>query len=454
MRRATPREILVAGWLAFMVYAYPGYMSFDSVYQLGEARSGVFSDGHPPAMAELWRLVDSVVAGPVGMLLIQSTCFLAGLYLLFRRRMPARVSAFVAIGVLLFPPITSLMAVIWKDSQMTAFLVLGTAFMLDDNRRRKIAGLAFLVAGTAMRHNALVMTFPLVVMLFQWSAAHRFWKRHALALVAWIAVTGTAQMVSRALTTEQRHIWVDSLALCDITSTLRYVPDTIPDAQLEAELAGTPVIPTHDLHVHARGQELGAPVDALWNSAYAFFAIPKDEAERAAVTRAWRTIVFGHFGAYLTYRLEVFRRVLGLIDIPLTSPVYNWFTDVQDPWGSGAKIGHDAAAGKLQNLLREGIHIVGATYVFYVLVYVVLALLLVPFAFRDRTVLALLVSAIFGEGIMFVIAPTTDWRYSFWTILSVVLAIVLLVARRLYRVTDREDHEAVVGLAGSDPVRA
>ena len=332
LRRTTPRQILVAGWLGFLLYAYPGYMSYDSVYQLGEARSGHFSDGHPPAMAELWRLVDGVIRGPVGMLLIQSTCFLLGVYLLFVRRMRPRTAALAAVGVLWFPPVAGLMAVIWKDSQMTAFMVLGTALMLDERRARKLFGLALLSLGTAMRHNALVMTFPLVVILFTWKPGLRFWKRHALAFAAWIAVTGTAQLVDRVLTDEQRHIWVDSIALCDITSTLRYVQPTIPDDQLRKELEGTPVIPTSDLHAHTRGEPLGGGVDPLWNTAYAFFAIPKNEAERTAVVRAWRTIVFSHLDAYLTYRFEVFRRVLQLTDLPLTSPVYNWFTDVQDPW--------------------------------------------------------------------------------------------------------------------------
>lgn len=429
-KRVTPRQILVGGWLAFMVYAYPGYMSYDSVFQLGESRSGHFSDGHPPAMAELWRLVELVITGPLGMLLIQSTCFLAGVFLLFRRRMQPRTAALCAIGVLLFPPVGSVMAVIWKDSQMTAYLVLGTALMIEESRRRKLAGLALLALGTAMRHNALVMTFPIVILAFSWTPSHGFWKRYALAFAAWIAVTATAQVGSRLLTDEQRHIWASGMALCDITSTLRYVEPTIPDDQLRQMLAGTPVAVTHDLHAYTRAQPLGEWVDALWNTAYSFFRLPKNDAERDAVGRAWRTIVLAHVPEYLRYRWEVFRRVLQLPPVTLASPVYNWFTDIQDPYGSAAKIGHDAAGGKLQDLLREGIHVVGATWVFYIMLYVVLLGLLIPFSLHDREVLALLVSAIFGEAIMFIIAPTTDWRYSFWTVLAVVLSIVMVVARR------------------------
>ena len=59
--------ILAVAWAGLAVYAYPGYLSFDSGWQLREARTGVFSDWHPPVMAAIWSLVDRVVAGPIGM---------------------------------------------------------------------------------------------------------------------------------------------------------------------------------------------------------------------------------------------------------------------------------------------------------------------------------------------------------------------------------------------------
>ncbi|HSN26085.1 MAG TPA: hypothetical protein VLT45_07360 [Kofleriaceae bacterium] len=430
LRRATPRQILVAGWLGFMLYAYPGYMSYDSVFQLGEARAGRFSDQHPPAMAELWRIVDHVITGPIGMLLLQSVCFLAGVYLLFRRRMQPRTAAIAASLVLWFPPVSSVMAVIWKDSQMSAYIVLGTALILEPRRAWKLAGLALLVLGTAMRHNGLATTFPIVVVLFSWDPAHRFVKRHAIALAVSIAVIGAAQLVTRVLTDEPRHGWSTSFALVDITATLRYVEPTIPDDQLRALLAGTTVLPEHDLHEATRREPLGEWVTAYWDTAYSFFAVPKTAAERDAMTAAWRRVVPSHLGAYLTYRLEVFRRLLGLPPVHLASPVYNWFTDIQDIYGSAVKAGHDAGPAKVQDLLRRAMHWLGATYVFWIMTYAVLALLLIPFCFWDREVLALVASAILSEAALFVVAPTTDWRYSFWLVLAVVLAIVLVVARR------------------------
>lgn len=429
VRRATPLQILVAGWLGFMLYAYPGYMSYDSVFQLAEARADHFSDQHPPAMAELWRLVDHVIAGPVGMLLLQSTCFLAGVFLLFRRRMQPRTAAIAASLVLWFPPVSSVMAVIWKDSQMSAYILLGTALILEPRRATKLAGLALLALGTAMRHNGFATSFPIIVVLFSWEPAHRFVKRHAISLAVSIAVIACAQLLTRALTDEPRHGWSTSLALVDITATLRYVEPTIPDDQLRAMLAGTTVLPEHDLHEATRREPLGEWVTAYWDTAYSFFAVPETAAERDAMTNVWRRVVPSHLGAYLTYRLEVFRRLLELSPVHLASPVYDWFTDIQDLYGSAAKIDHDASGAKLQDLLREAMQWLGATYMFWIMAYAVLALLLIPFCRRDREVFALVASAILSEALLFVVAPTTDWRYSFWLVLADVVATVLVAAR-------------------------
>src|ERR1700690_1948103 len=119
LRALSPHQLLILGWSGFMAYAFPGYMSFDSVFQLRMSRSGWLIDGHPPFMAAMWRFVELFVAGPVGMLVIQTTAFLIGAYLVFRTLMSPKRAAIVASLVLWFPPIASVMAVIWKDSQMT-----------------------------------------------------------------------------------------------------------------------------------------------------------------------------------------------------------------------------------------------------------------------------------------------------------------------------------------------
>jgi hypothetical protein len=428
----SPRIVLGLGWLGFLVYAFPGYMSFDSIYQLNEARSGVLSDGHPPAMAELWRWVEYVIAGPLGMLVIQSVAFLVGVYLVLAPRMRPRTAAIVAVLVLWFPPIASLMAVIWKDAQMSGFLMLGTGLVISQSRRMRVAGLAAFLMATLMRHNALLMTGPLIFFCFVWSERHRWWQRYSLAVAAWLAVTLSAQVITGALTDKKTYIWTDSLALCDMAATLRYTPEPIPDAELHQIFDGIHVFPEHDLQEFSRAVVPGANyIENLWHTTYTMFAVPKTQAERNAVARAWRTIVFGHLGPYLRYREEVYTRVLQLRDFDAdASPIYNWFVDIQGPYYSSIRADHDAASSKLQDELRVDIHVVGRTPLFRIMFYVVLAVLLVPFAIRDREAIGLLASAFTNEAALFLLAPTTDWRYSFWLIVATVVALALIVARR------------------------
>jgi len=432
----TPRQIVFAGGLAFLLYAFPGYMSYDSVYQLQEARWDIFSDGHPPAMAELWRIVDYFVAGPLVMLLIQTACFVTGAYLILRTRMRPRTAAIVAVLTLWFPPVAAFMAVIWKDSQMVAFIVLGTGLLLTSSRRLHIVGLVAIAAGTAMRHNALVMTLPLIGLLFEWRPDLRWWKRYAIALVAWVAVTLSARMVSGALTDNPRYLWTNSIAMCDIAATLRYTTPTIPDAELRQLLEGVRLWPDENLHemMRAGDEEHGDYVTILWNTTYRIFAIPRNAAERDAVVRAWKRIVLTHPHEFLTYRWKLYSRMLGVVGDTGESPVYNWFTDIQDPYGSAARIDHDAAAAKIQNWLRGAMHWFGETPLFRIMVYVVLALVLLLFCRRDRLAFALLASGLMSEGILFLIAPTTDWRYSCWLIVCTTFAAIMIIARRAQRV--------------------
>jgi hypothetical protein len=432
-RTLSPRQLLIAGWCGFMAYAFPGYMSFDSATQLRMSRSGWLIDGHPPFMAALWRVVELFVAGPIGMLVIQTTAFLVGAYLVFRTVMSPRRAAIVATLVLWFPPIAAVMAVIWKDSQMTGFLVLGFGLLLQGRRRDHVLGLVAVLIATLMRHNAMTITGPLLVFAFRWDPAYGWLKSTALAIVAWIAITLTAGLINSALTDEEQHFWHTTIALGDIAGTVRAEQAPISDAEL-AQLAPGVRFLVPDVQTYLQRADVsGDFANRLWRVTLQVIAVPRTAAERAAVTAAWKRIVFGHVHAYGAYRWEIIRRLLGLYDETGASPVYNWFTDIQDPYLSASKIDHDATGAHVQDVLRDAIHVVGVSPIFSVTVYLVLVVVLLPFAFRDREVFGLLASAITGEIALFPIVPTSDWRYSYWTIVAVVFSVVMLVARRMRR---------------------
>ncbi len=428
--KVKPFTILVLGWVGLMLYAYPGYMSYDSTSQLTEARSGIYSDWHPPAMAALWRYVDFVIPGPFGMLIIQSVCFLTGAYLLLRRVMSARAAAICASLLLWFPAVSSIMAVIWKDSQMAGFLLLGTALMLSPRRRIKLTGIAFLLLGSMMRHNAFTMTFPLVVLLFVWSTKHGWLKRHAISIATWLAITVSAQLLSGWLTDNPQHLWHRSLALIDIVGTLSYA-DPISDAELAPMFEGTPIVAKDRLQGRARkAYNPDWTLDVIWSETNRLFSEPTTVEQREAITRAWKKIVTGNPRAYLSYRMEMFRRLIQFSNKPVGSSIYVWFTDIQDLQGSAQRLQHNSSASKVQAKLQYAMIWLGTTWLFKPYMYLFIALALLPFCLRDRYVFALITSGLTSEAALFILGPTLDFRYSFWLVITCVMVAMISIARR------------------------
>jgi hypothetical protein len=143
-------------------------MSFDSIVQLTQARSGAFSDWHPPVMSWIWRQLDRAYPGPLGMVLIQNLMFWAGLVLVARLSIrPWALALFVALAVGLGPPFFPLLGVVWKDTAMGAALLLVFGlFLLGQNTNGRwplLFGWLFLLYAACLRHNTLPAVLPLAL---------------------------------------------------------------------------------------------------------------------------------------------------------------------------------------------------------------------------------------------------------------------------------------------------
>ena len=159
-----PRVVLVAGWIVFVLGCYPGYLSYVSATQLGEVRSGVFSDAHPAVMTQLWSWAEYVAAGPFPMLALQSGLALFGLAAIARGTLSARAAVVVAVAIVLFPPVFAPLAVIWPESLLAGCLLAGTAALCIPGRRYQIAGAIALVVACACRLEAALAIIPIVAL--------------------------------------------------------------------------------------------------------------------------------------------------------------------------------------------------------------------------------------------------------------------------------------------------
>jgi hypothetical protein len=424
----TPRRILLAGWAAFLIYAWPGFMSTDSTVQLLEARAWSFGDGHPPLMAVVWRVLELVISGPAGMILVQSACVLFGAYHLLRRALSARAAAIAACAILLFPPNLATFAVVWKDSQMAAYLIAGTAAILSERAWVRYAGLFLLFLASGMRYNAFPATFAIVVLL--WPSRGAFVRRHAIALAAWAAITGASFAANKLLVDREWHYWHWTIAYMDIAGTLHH-GGPHSDDDLRATLDGVPLRADRD--IQAAIDRAFDPADFLYQNRGRdqLFRRPKDAAQRDAIARAWRRVVLGDPTAYLAYRFAVFREVLHLSDRDHGSPAYVWFVDIQDPWAARDATDHFAEPSGFQTDARDAMLELGDTWLFRPYLYLAIALVLVPFAVRaGRDAFAVVASGLAYQAALIFVAPTPDFRYSHWLVASVTIAVVMVVARR------------------------
>lgn len=415
----TPHRALGAAYALFLVYAFPGYMSPDSVMQLEQARSLQYSDWHPPAMAALWTVADTIVAGPAGMLLLQGTVLLAGMFRLLRRHMPERAAALAAGAILVFPPVLAPMAVIWKDPLMAALFVLGASYLVEG--RRWPAAL-LLGLGCAMRANAPAAGLPLVLLL--WPSARDGWRRIAIAFAAWLSITTAALAVDRALTRVPQHAWACSLAPADLGGVIRFSHHRYTDADLEQILAGTPLM-VHE-GIEARTRKIYTPVTwwPMSNGDDRLFNWPDTEAQRDAIGRAWWTLVRDNPGAYAWHRWKVFQEVLGVTKNPVFDPV--WTIHQGTP-----ELHHDASSGRLQRALAATTHwLAEHTPLFRPYLYALLALVLLVACRRRRELVALLASGLVYELTMLPFAPSPDFRYSHWLVVCAVIAGAAAISSR------------------------
>ncbi len=431
VRDARPGVILAVGWLFLIVYAYPGQMTTDTFDHISEARAGIYTDAHPPALNLMWKLCELVIAGPFGILIVQSLTFLLGLYAVMRRTFSPRGSAWAAAALFVFPPVMLPLAVVWKDALMAGFLMLGVGGLVDPRRSRKLGGLAALLLGTAFRYNAFAGTLALVLLLFEWTPGLHWIKRYAISLTAWLAITFGAFTCNARLTDQPMHFWYSSLAVYDIVGTLSHVDRDLPDAELEKLFEGTGLLVHHG--IHARIRDLFDPRDfmpivtdekrMLWNLPV-YGQTPAPEAQREAIGRAWQEIVTTYPGAYVRYRLDVLAEVLSFTrDRPagvvqrrqLQRPEFAYSQAVPTGWS------------KLQNHLTYYMSTLWKVLpIFVPWMYVALALLLLPFTRKHRDVFALLASGLVMESSLVVLAPSPDYRYSHWLVICVCISVVTL----------------------------
>jgi hypothetical protein len=410
---------------AFTVLAfYPGYMSPDSVAQLGQARSGQFDAWHPPLMAWAWGLLDRWVPGPVGMLLLQNALFWSGLALAAATTLPGPRGAVAVMGVGLLPPVIALLGTIWKDVQMGAALTLATGLLIQSGRRGgtlpRMAAVAALGYAAAVRHNAWLAILPLAAWL-AWQVAR---ERGLFAPRAW-AVAGGA-LLTLAL---QATVGLATRAVLDGGPTYPLQDCFVHDLVAISLASGRDELPAWEYHgtgtapieVQVR-RYVPETVDTLVYAprGYRHFT---DGVRASDLRLHWLDAVRRHPGTWLRHRWGIFSRLLGVEDSHLI------FWGGVDPNPLGVVLRPSALNHSVMAVLRA----LERTFLFRVWLWWAAGVVALGWAVRTGRATAgtwaLVASGALYLIPFFVAAPSDDFRYAWWTVLTTLLALFSLRRR-------------------------
>jgi hypothetical protein len=422
--RLQPRWILLAGWLVFLLYSYPGYMYTDGADQLMDSRTGVFTDWHSPVFTQIWRIVGLVIAGPPGMLLVQSGLTVFGAFYLLRRGMSERAAAIAAACTLVFPPIMVTTAIVCAESTVAALFVASAALLASSCRARNAGGLALLVFAAGVQHGVAIAALPIIIALFRWNNSLRRWQTVAIAGGACIVVALLGAGLDRVVVdmhTERKQV---TGAMADIVGTVARA-EPLADDRIRGLLAGVQLAPGADIQARARRVE-GKPLFFAATDQRLFEPLATAE-ERAAVYDARWGVIRAMPGAYFAHRWNQLTRTLGFRGSRL-QPVYVQFVEILPREALATQ--HDSRYSRIQSLLIDAVIALEELPLFSPYVYVLVSLLLLPLALVRRVHYAtmLLASGLAYTAWLFVSIDRVEYRDSHWIIVATALAIALLVA--------------------------
>ena len=426
----------LAGFGVSLAVLYPGQYTYDSAFQIWQARSGRFFNITPVPMLWVWSQLLRIFDNPASLLVLNLAMFWSGIALcLHALRAPIgfRVGALMVCG--LNPLTLAQMAHLLSDAHMTAALILAVGLLAQAMRRRRapliwIAWILILHAGS-IRQNALVAVIPVGILAVGAMRMPRaLTVRSVLVAVVLTAVLtaafGTA--LDRTLTVERRSLWpmlaLWDLAAVSVATDELLLPSFTHGAGMSVEeLRETRAFdPVSTTALFSRSRSgIGSGLDQ-----------PYSREQEQAIARAWWDAVTRHPGAYLAHRMQTMvlltarqggdRGGIGYYvgraryrDNPLLPSA--WFPDAQK----------DAYA-VFASLSR--------TWMFAGLPYLLIHLIVVGVALLRRRsldsglALGISASALLYAASFFVLAPSAELRYLTWPIVTAPLALALLIGQR------------------------
>lgn len=419
VRQLTLRSLVFA-WVAVSFYAFmPGLMSPDSLSQYGQGLSGVYSNAHPPLMSFVLGLCARTFASPWPLLLLDLLMLAGGMALLAKHARPGRFlwAVLLVVAYLVLPTTWSLGVVLWKDSALAGVLLLSVAALAE---RRFLLGIALMIVAMLLRHNSIIAVAPMLFFVtghFTKLAASKL-KRAGATLAMMVLMSTVPPAVERFSRAE------DTCMLCmpavlDLSAIYIERPDELQQSVFvndvgieDLKRTYTPSTMIFILH----GQEPG-----VRHIAPGFV-----ETHRKEILREWADVIPRHPLIYLKSRFLFFKYLLGIG----TAETFYAFHIGIDGNAWGLKLEHPEAGvhlwlRKVQDATRHDLPFRGW---FWLGLSTVLCIVLF-IRQRESLAFATALSGFLFTFTLLLLAPSADFRYLFWTIVSCFATGALMLRR-------------------------
>lgn len=425
LKAYTTTLVVVLSWGVCLAADLPGHLSYDSVIQLLEGRTGAYSGWHPPVMSWLLGLFDAIHSGTALFVVFDALLFFGALVaLIWIGPVRSWVAPVVAAVVGVTPLALLYQGIVWKDVLFADVAVAGFAALAFAAARWNSTPLRFALlaaslvllslAAMARQNGVLVVAAAGVAIGWiaslhdsrRWRAAIGYGAAFLVAAALVVTVSNVAlglRIVAPSGPAKQLRLLelydIIGVVTADPSVRLDILKSETPDLEREVRTDGVRLYNPERNDPLAASQRLSADLN--------------DDDSFAPVRAQWLNVIVHHPLTYLKVRAEVFRWVFATPDIRACLP---YLVGVSGPEAQMQRLGieerdddrDEALSAYTAPLLQTPV----LSHVFYALLaFVALVLLLRRRRPADIAIAALQAGALVFTASFFVIGIACDYRY-------------------------------------------
>jgi len=407
--RRAASAILLGGTAVMLALTAPGQLTYDSVQQLASGRSGAYNSWHPPVMAWLLGVFDTIVPGTLLFLLFQALLLLGAFLVLLSLKPRGTSTVLVALAIVLTPQFLMFQGQIWKDilganAAIAGFTALA-AFAKTERRRWLVAAVLLLALAAGVRQNAVVL-LPVAALALAWPRKRWLLGFGFLVVTVTLGLGTSLWLVARSDGGDGAAAQVRLGQAYDLAGALARDP-TLPLPSLAAE------DPAFETVLRQKSPVLYTP---LRNDPFAADPAINHELSNVpegAMGRAWKGLVTNNPLLYLRVRMAAFGAVLATPDSAVCHFSHN---GIEGPPDLLRQLGLTPGKRPQDRALANYAHLFFATPVYSHILWGTLALVLLVLLLRrsepgDAAIAGLLLGALIFTLTFAAISIACDYRY-------------------------------------------